>query len=690
MTNPFNQQLLAAKKKQHLLYIAMLALFFIGAFIVLAVILASRGTRIEIHPDDAAVSSSVRLHKGVAVIVGETLYSISKRPAITVSAEGFRPITQTLNSNDFGKVISVTLVPLPAKIKLRTNIDNDKISWLINGEVLAISEKFEHELPAGNYQLTITHPHYHDASTAMSLSRNEVFEDVIPLRPIDGSLAIKTTPKAHVSINTVDKGLSPLSLSLHGGVHNVAITLNGYEPINDTIEVSRSEPNVNRDYRLELKKASVIVSLKPSGGKLTLDNIAVNNAHKLAVAAGIKHRITYSKAGYFSESKTFNIAAADVLQLSFSLKKEMGMVEIESSPAAEVVLNGKLVGTTPLQLSLNAVKQKITLKKKGFRSITKVVMPSAANAKKINVILVNEKIAQLKEAPNRYTHKAGGKLKLFRPNDTFTMGAKRSELGQRANEIIKKTRLTKAFYAGIYEVTNEEYRQYNHNTQGPPKNPVTSISWIDAAKFCNWLSQQEGLSLVYRINNNHLEGINTNANGYRLLTEAEWEWLARKSGKATQTLFVWGNERVIPKNAVNIADESANGKVKVFVSKYNDGFSEIAPVGSFSQEKSGLYDQGGNVSEWTHDSYSIVLAKSGKVLQDPFDLTVGNSHVVKGANWRSGSATELRPSFREGLSNPRDDLGFRIGRYVYGGNYTRNHSIGRFQSLAQVSERGAM
>jgi formylglycine-generating enzyme required for sulfatase activity len=108
--------------------------------------------------------------------------------------------------------------------------------------------------------------------------------------------------------------------------------------------------------------------------------------------------------------------------------------------------------------------------------------------------------------------------------------------------------------------------------------------------------------------------------------------------------------------------------VKVFVSKYNDGYPEVAAVESFTQENSGLYDQGGNVSEWTHDSYSIIRPKSGKVFQDPFDLTMGSSHVVKGANWRSGSITELRPSFREGLVNSRDDLGFRIGRYVYGGN----------------------
>ncbi len=672
--NPFNQQqlnqqLLAAKKKQRMLYMAVIAFFLIGVFIILTVILVSRGTRIEIQPDNAAALSSVRLHKGLAVIIGETLYSISKHPAITVSAEGFKSITQVLNNNDFGKVMSITLMPLPARIELSTNIADDKVNWLINGEILAISNSFEHELPPGDYELTISHHHYNDASMTLSLTRNEVFKKVIQVTPMDGMLAIKTTPKgARILVDAVDMGLSPLNISLQGGFHNVTVMHDNYKTISDTIEVSRVKPDVSRDYRLGLKKSVVSLSLNPNDGKLLLNNISVNKTNKITVESVIKHTLTYSKPGYFTESKTFSIAADDTLQLAFVLQKEMGNVEIESSPQAEVKLNGKLTGTTPLQLSLNAVAQKITLSKKGFRSVTKVVTPSAAKTKIVSVTLVREKMARLKEAPNRYTNKAGVELKLFRPNDTFAMGANRNEPGQRANEFITKVKLTKAFYAGIHEVTNGEYRRYNKNTQGDAKKPVTSVTWIEVAEFCNWLSQLEGLTPVYHINNKRLKGINGNADGYRLLTEAEWEWLARKSGKSFQTLFVWGNKLVIPKNATNIADESADGKVKVLVSKYNDGYPELAAVESFTQEKSGLYDQGGNVSEWTHDSYSIIKPKSGKVFQDPFDLTTGITHVIKGANWRSGSITELRPSFREGLIDSRDDLGFRIGRYVYGGN----------------------
>lgn len=113
--NPFDQQLHAAKKKQRLIYIGVSASLLIGAFIILAIILASRGTRIEIRPGEAASQSIVRLNTGIAIIIGETLYSISKNPVIIVSAEGYYSKTQVLEDTDFSNVMTVTLVPLPAK-----------------------------------------------------------------------------------------------------------------------------------------------------------------------------------------------------------------------------------------------------------------------------------------------------------------------------------------------------------------------------------------------------------------------------------------------------------------------------------------------------------------------------------------------------------------------------------------------
>lgn len=667
--NQFNQQLQEARKKQRLLYAGVIATFLLSVLIVLAVTLASRGTRIEVGPEDALPSSSIQIHKGIAVIIGETLYSVSQSPAIFISAEGFRAVTQTINNSDFGKVLSVTLQPLPATVQFTTNISDDKTRWFINGEKLAIAKRFDYEVIPDDYEITVTHPYYQDVRLPVSLSRGQLFKHQFEFEPVNGSLTINTTPSsANIFLDAVDLGLSPQTLMLKGGNHKVAIKLDNYEIINDNIEISLAKPDINRNYRLELKKAVVQISLQPEAGKLTLNGIAANNANKIPVTANTKHQLTYSKAGYFTQSKTFSLTTDESLSLAFKLEKEIGNVEIESSPSANVKVNGKDVGITPLQLSLQAVNQEITLSKQGYRSVTKLITPSASSSKKIAVSLTPEKLAQLQESPRQYTHKAGGSLKLFKPNEQFTMGAKRSELGQRANEFIKEVQLNKPFYAGTHEVTYGEYSQFDKSKKGEPKQPVTAVSWIDAALFCNWLSQQEGLTPVYKTQNKQLKAISSNANGYRLLTEAEWEWLARKSGKSKQSVFVWGDDRVIPKQAINIADESAKGNVKNFVPRYNDGYAKTAPIGSFLQEKSGLYDQGGNVSEWTHDSYSIAPPKSGTVFKNPFDSSTNRSRVIKGANWRSGSITELRPSYREGLTSPRDDLGFRIGRYVHGGN----------------------
>ena len=77
---------------------------------------------------------------------------------------------------------------------------------------------------------------------------------------------------------------------------------------------------------------------------------------------------------------------------------------------------------------------------------------------------------------------------------------------------------------------------------------------------------------------------------------------------------------------------------------------------------------GGNVSEWTHDSYSLTVLKLDTVYQQDLDSSTISMRVVKGANWRSGSLSELRSSYRDGAEQGRDDLGFRIGRYLSGGN----------------------
>ncbi len=102
----------------------------------------------------------------------------------------------------------------------------------------------------------------------------------------------------------------------------------------------------------------------------------------------------------------------------------------------------------------------------------------------------------------------------------------------------------------------------------------------------------------------------------------------------------------------------------VIIKDYADGYSVAAPVGKFPGNAVGIYDLGGNVSEWCHDCYDVHLGSQAKALRDPTGPATGEYHVVRGASWRHGSITELRLSYRDYSEKPRNDLGFRIARYA--------------------------
>jgi formylglycine-generating enzyme required for sulfatase activity len=70
------------------------------------------------------------------------------------------------------------------------------------------------------------------------------------------------------------------------------------------------------------------------------------------------------------------------------------------------------------------------------------------------------------------------------------------------------------------------------------------------------------------------------------------------------------------------------------------------------------------VSEWCHDYYDAFVGSQNKVRRDPAGPRRGEFHVVRGSSWRHGSITELRLSYRDYTKSPRNDLGFRIARYV--------------------------
>lgn len=667
----FERGLRAARTRQTRLYLFGLLALLLVVVVVAGILVSTNATRVTILPAEAELAGSIELAEGFGLAVGDAVYTVSRQPVLRVQSPGFRENLRAIQPNEKGRRITVTLVPLPGRVVATTAPALDENRWSFDGRLVTVGATLDTEGEAGPHAVAVDHPFYAPATRTTELVRGETNEIEVALEPVAGRLTILSDPVgAMVEIDGTRVGATPLDRSLKGGEYRITVTASDRQPLEDVIRITNTKPEVARNYRLLPFAATLNFAVTPAGGELLVDGRRVNLSDPLEITAAVDHTVVYLRDGYRGETRTLRLDPNETRTIELVLKPDLGLVEIETSPAAEIYVDGKLRGEGNAALRLLAVPTKIELRKPGYRSVSRTIVPSAANPLVIRETLIPEATARLAEAPRAYTNSAGIELLLFQPADEYTMGAPRHEIGQRANEFERKVRLTRPFYAAKHETTNGQMAMFRGSRGLAPRKPVSDVRWQEAAAFANWLSNKEGLAPFYRVTGGRVRGIDPTADGYRLLSEAEWEWLARKAGRPDRSIFTWGDAATVPRGAGNIADESAIGVARNFVPNYNDGHARIAPVGSFAAGKSGLFDLTGNVSEWVHDWYSLEPPAKGpqgvELVTDPLGPGFGDSHVVKGSSWRSGTRSTLRAAYRDGLSTGRDDVGFRIGRYLHG------------------------
>lgn len=662
----FEEGLREARKRQVRFYVGGFAALVLMGLVVVGVLASTSGTVIKISPDEAVPGGEVELVTGFGLVFSTTIYTVSESPVVTVRADGFRENLREILPNEMGRTIEVVLEPLPGRLVATTDQEFAETRWQIDGERVSTSASIDLELEAGPYKLEIDHPHFQISSQDVELERGQTLELRVALAPVEGRLRIDSQPEgADVHLDGRSLGVTPLDVPMTGGVYDIRVARPDRTPIEESITLTNTAPELVRRYILKPLSAMLRIQTIPTGGQLLVDGRRVPSSGEIEVTANGDHSVTYVRDGYRAKSETVRLETNEQRDLTMRLQEDLGFVDVRTTPGAEIVVDGKVVGVENAELQLQAVPHKIELRKKGYRTIRKTITPSSSKRLVIREELVGETAARLAESPRNYNNSVGMAMSLFEPG-SFVMGAPRSQKGQRANEFEKRVRLTKAFYAARHEVTNEQFAQFRGGRRGSGRAPVTGVSWIEAAEFANWLSAQERLTPFYRISNKRLRGVSRTSSGYRLLSEAEWEWLARRAGREAQSVFTWGDGDTVPRDAGNIADESANGLVRFYVPRYNDGFPRLAPVGSFPPEVSGLFDMTGNASEWVHDHYSLIPPPRGELSIDPLGPGGGDSFVVKGSSWKSGTRTELRASYREGSLSGGEDIGFRLGRYLHG------------------------
>ncbi len=250
---------------------------------------------------------------------------------------------------------------------------------------------------------------------------------------------------------------------------------------------------------------------------------------------------------------------------------------------------------------------------------------------------------------------------VFIQGGTFQMGSKNGDNDEKPHSVTLSN-----YYIARHEVAFEEYDRFCQATGktkpsdegwGRAKRPVINVSWHDAVEYCNWMSAQQRLQQVYTINGTTVTA-NWQANGYRLPTEAEWEYAARSRGKDQK----YGGTSIKGKLSSygNFCDKNCTYSWKT--KSQNDGYAYTAPIGTFKANDLALFDMSGNVWEWCWDRYDKgYYAKSPK--SNPQGPDTGSRRVLRGGSWNNSPAY-LRCADRDYRypDDPSSDLGFRLSR----------------------------
>jgi len=264
------------------------------------------------------------------------------------------------------------------------------------------------------------------------------------------------------------------------------------------------------------------------------------------------------------------------------------------------------------------------------------------------------------------------------PAGSFTMGS--NDPNDYNAQPAHQVNLTKGFWMGKYQVTQEQYEDVmGHNpsyfttANGQPpasgendrRRPVEQVSWYDVILFCNKLSIMEGLSPAYRINGS------TNPNdwgnvpdwymdsvwdavqivegsmGYRLPTEAQWEYAA-KGAKSTGPYFIYSGS--------NYADDVAW--------YWENSGGQTREVGKKAPNELGIYDMSGNVWEWCWNWWEEYTSSAKTDPMGPLDASSWSFRVLRGGGW-GYSVEDARSAIRGGWYGPNDryfSIGFRVLR----------------------------
>ena len=423
-------------------------------------------------------------------------------------------------------------------------------------------------------------------------------------------------------------------IDLTPGTYDLEVRADLFETYRERIDLKAGD-NEQRNINLKANYGQIKVVATPSNAQVFINNEEIDSSKLLRLSPGI-YQLLIKADSHIDYSEMVEIKLDETLQKSISLSPKYGELMILVNPSdanIQITQNDKIIKSftgSQIVKDLFEGNYEITAKMSGYKSY------------KGNINIIDKQRAELniemKEGSD--TPKVISKNMVFVEGGAFQMG---SNEYSREKPIHSVT--VSSFFIGKYELTQKEWQEVMGNNPSYFKGdnrPVEKVTWYDAVEFCNKLSEKEGLTPAYTINGDNVS-CNWSANGYRLPTEAEWEYAARGGNKSR-------NYRYSGSNTVgDVAWYSSNSR------------SQTHDVGTKAANELGIYDMSGNVWEWSWDWYDDSYYSSSPS-SNPRGPNSGSYRVLRGGSFHNDDYCRVA---HRGYNSPGysySNLGFRLVR----------------------------
>lgn len=650
-----------------LFVLAALTLIFILWFV-----LSAKTIVVEISPtpDELDLSDG-----SLAIKLQDRFLAQPGEYQLFASKAGYYPLRESIS---IGMLASYnfkrTLQKKPGLVSI--NVDPPQLARVfIDNRYVGVAPMQDIALSAGTHTIELQRYRYQPLWSELQVAGAEQKQTFsFAMVPDWSPVSLQSKPQnAQVWLDGELYGATPLKVELNAGTHHLELVHPDYAAhIADFVVLPNQALDLG-EIELGRDPSYLIIKSQPVNATVYV-NEQERGTTPLTITAlpNVDYNLRFAKSGYRGLSRAASVTAGESKTINVGLKAILATVHLDVSPkTASVTVDGKLHGQGNQTLSLTTASHTIEIKESGYEPYILNITPKAGQPVHEKITLSLRKNAS-PNLPATITNSQGQQLRLISPTQ-FTMGASRREQGRRANEVLRDIKLQRRFYIGVKEVSNEEFMRFEPKHKSgnfgsidltPPKQPVTNITWEQAARYCNWLSKREDLPLSYRESNGSLLAADPLLTGYRLVTEAEWARVARVQSDGTLLRYAWGDQYPPEKLNGNYADEQAKQIVGLTIPNNDDGYPGPAPIGSFARNQIGLYDIAGNVAEWMHDYYTIYSTPRSQVFVDPTGPKQGKHHVVRGASWLRGTLSNTRLAYRDYREKPQADIGFRIARYA--------------------------